>query len=218
MINQLLGLFIIFTIFSQASEPFCYFVSPKKWEVTTPHQRASHVKIGFIGKGKKGFHPSLNLASEAVTLSLTDYVKQVKSMHEADRKNHWRDLGKYQTASGEGRLTEIDTTTEWGATRLLQLLFIKERRAYILTACAIKEEFGDYYQEFQKAFRTLTILSDPLEALPHSPIKEALQKKINSYKQEPNHWESIQKIILNDYIDMGACWQIFTLKALKEAT
>jgi hypothetical protein len=211
--RQLISFLLLFSI-CYGNEPFCYFMAPKKWDITDPRHLASHVKIGFIGKGKKGFNPSLNLASEKVSLTLTEYVKKVKSIHEADRNNRWRDLGKFTTAAGEARLTSIESTTEWGPTRLLQLLLVKDGQAYILTGCAAKEEFSDYYGEFQNAFRSLQILSHPLDSL--TPQKKEQLEKLTS--QEPKDWPLIQKVITEDFSDMGACWQIFTLKLLMEKT
>lgn len=206
--------FLLLCSLCYGSEKFCYFTSPQKWEVVPPSDSSSHVKIGFITKGKKGFHPSLNLALEPAPISLSEYVQKVKELHQADRNKQWRDLGKFQTSAGEGRLTEIKSKTEWGTARMLQLLIINDKTAYVLTACALREEFNAHYETFQKAFRSLTIVHDPLESLKPSSRKEALEKLVHNYHRQVIPWEPVQKMVLDDFSEMGTCWQIFTLKSL----
>lgn len=211
--NWILLFTLIFSL-CHGKESFCYFTSPQKWNMIHPSELSCHVKIGFVTEGKKGFHPSLNLALEPVSLSLADYVQKVKEIHKTDRNKEWRDLGKFQTAAGEGRLTEIKSKTEWGTARMLQLLFIKGDTAYVLTACALKEEFSAHYGAFQEAFRSLNVVQDPLESLIHSSHKEAFETLINNYRKQAISWDSVQKMVLEDFSEMGTCWQIFTLKSL----
>jgi hypothetical protein len=142
---------------NEVKNSFCYFVPPKGWHAAEAEQLSSHVKVGFIGKGRSSFCPSLNLALEEVALSAEKYVEAVKKLHQADKKNVWRDLGKIQTRSGEAHLTAIDTKTEFGPVRLMQMILVKNGMAYVLTGAALKEEFSLLYKEFQGAFQSLTI-------------------------------------------------------------
>jgi hypothetical protein len=151
----------------EESEPFCYFIPPKGWAMAEPNLLGPQVKMAFVKIDKKRkFCPSLNLAIEKVEGGLNAYLNDVKVIHEQDRKNHWRKLGKVHTLAGEAQLTEIDTSSHMGAVRMLQLILLKEGRAYILTAAALKEDFCDFYQEFQSAFRSLTI-SEKKTSLPN---------------------------------------------------
>jgi hypothetical protein len=190
------------------------------------------VKIAFVKKGLKGFCPSLNLAVEEVNVSLTEYLKAIKAIHEQDRNNHWRSLGKVRTSAGLAQLTEIDTASECGAIRILQLILIHEGKSYVITAAALKEEFSTYYQEFQQAFRSLTLTSDLLSTVPQLERRELLQKMQrtlwNAWAETPDgtsfeeesfqahHWQPFQKTIIENYEDMGAFWQVLMLKSTQE--
>ncbi|MGC1878774.1 MAG: hypothetical protein WA347_01490 [Rhabdochlamydiaceae bacterium] len=214
----------------------CFFTPPEAWEVTDPRSLSPKVKIAFLKNNNKGFCPSINLAIEETDVSLNDYLKAVKAIHEQDRNNQWRALGKVRTAAGMAQLTEIDSTTEWGAVRILQLIFIKEGRAYVITAAALKEEISNYYKDFQSAFRSFTISNDLLSNIPQLQRRETLKEKQadlfatsekyfhSSDKQNPfddptfqqKHWLPFQKTVIDNFGDMGAFWQILILRNAHE--
>jgi hypothetical protein len=215
----------------------CFFTPPQGWEIADPKKLSSRVKIAFLTNTGKGFCPSLNLAIEKTSSSLTDYLKAVRSIHEQDRSNQWRALGKVRTEAGLAQLTEIDTNTEWGPARMLQLILLKDNHAYILTAAALREEFSNYYKEFQSAFRSMTLSSDLLSNIPQLERRELLKQKqqqlLTSAKtllttsnppkglfEDPRfqkkHWLPFQKSILNNFGDMGAFWQILFLRNAQE--
>lgn len=139
------------------------FSPPKAWKlVTQKNKEHSRVKIGFVGEATRGFSPSINVATEEIgDTTLTEYLKAAKAIYEKTPHNRWRQLGKIQTASGESTLTEIDTRTEWGDVRLMQMIFIKDRKAYIMTAASLREDFGQHLKEFQTAFQSLSLIDSP---------------------------------------------------------
>jgi hypothetical protein len=142
-------------------EPYhCYFIPPKGWNLADQSKLSPRVKICFLGKSSNTLLQSVNLATEEVDISLKAYVDIVKSDCERDPNSVWRDLGKYNTPLGEGRLTEREVKTQWGVSRQIQLIVIKDKRAYILTAGALKEEFSRHYQDFEAVLRSLTITKD----------------------------------------------------------
>ncbi len=219
------------------SDSLCYFTPPQGWEIADPRSLSSRVKIAFLKNTGKGFCPSINLAVEETSVSLNDYLKAVRAIHEQDRNNHWRALGKVKTAAGLAQLTEIDSTTEWGPIRILQLIFIKEGQAYVLTAAALKEEFSNYYKEFQSAFRSLTLSSDLLGNIPQLERRETLKQKQQqlikaagdalaasskptSLLEDPlfqeKYWLPFQQAVLNNFSDMGAFWQVLILRNTQE--
>ena len=210
----------------------CYFIPPEGWEIADPKTYTSHVQIAFLKRTNKGFFPSINLAIEETQATLSDYLKAVKAIHEQDRNNHWRALGKVQTAAGLAQLTEIDSTIEIGPIRLLQLILIKEGRAYVLTAAALKEEFSTYYKNFQTAFRSLTLSTDLLGNIPQLERRENLK---NRYQQlltagaslenanpfedpvfQEAQWAPFQQSVIDNFADMGAFWQVLFLKNTQE--
>ena len=217
-----------------ASVSECFFLPPKNWEIADPRSLSPRVKIAFIKNTGKGLCPSINLAVEQTQVSLSDYLKAVKAIHEQDRNNRWRALGKVRTAAGLAQLTEIDSSSEWGSVRLLQLILLKSGTAYVLTAAALKEEFSDFYKEFQSAFRSLTLSTDLLSNVPQLERRETLRAKqkqliegalssakdtktlLNDPLFQKEQWLPFQDTIISNFSDMGAFWQILLLKDTQE--
>lgn len=215
----------------------CYFIPPQGWEIADPKGLSPRVKIAFVKNTGKGFCPSINLATEETTTSLNDYLKAVKAIHEQDRNNHWRALGKVRTNAGLAQLTEVDSSSQWGPIRILQLIFMKDGSAYVLTAAALKEEFSDYYKEIQSAFRSLTLSFDLVSNIPQLERREIVKQsqqhliqtaeKILTASTEPvnlftdplfqeKHWLPFQQTIINNFCDMGAFWQVLLLRNMHE--
>jgi hypothetical protein len=197
-------------LFESLSECQCYFVPPENWDIADPTTLSPAVKIAFLTKSSKGFCPSINLAIEKTHVSINEYLKAVKAIHEQDRSNQWRALGKVKTQSGLAQLTEIDSPSEFGPIRLLQLILLKDGYAYVLTAAALKEEFSAHYQAFQTAFRSLTLTNDLFSNIPQLERRETLKLKQNQLNETAD-WDPFQKTVLEDFKDMGTFWQILVL-------
>lgn len=217
---------------------YCFFLPPKGWEIADPNALSQHVKIAFLKKGNKGFCPSINLAIEETQASLNEYLKAVKAIHERDRRNEWRSLGKVRTQAGLAQLTEIDSVTEFGPIRMLQLIFLKQGYAYVLTTAALKEEFSEHYKDFQSTFRSLTLTTDLAESIPQLERRETLKKEqfkllsvwenISDTQENPlsfqenttfqtSHWQPFQQLIIDHFQDMGPYWQALILRSTHES-
>lgn len=206
----------LFPFFVEA-ETFSYFIPPKGWEIASPENKQSHVRIGFLGKSKKDFRPTLNLAMEKIgELPLASYLKAVKEIHARNPQNRWRQLGKIRTYAGEATLTEIDTKTEYGDLRMMQMIFLHEKNAYIMTAAALKEEFANYYREFQAAFESFTLTEDLFAMIPGEERQNLLKKEFSELKKSKEKLAIFEKHVLKDYSDMGTHWQLLLFQeALK---
>jgi len=201
---------------------FCYFIPPQGWNLADMSKLSPRVKICFIGKGSGNLLPSVNLATEEVNVSLKTYLDIVKKDCESDPNCLWRDLGKYNTSFGEGRLTEREVKTQWGISRQAQLIVMKDGRAYILTAGALKEEFSSHYQDFEKVFRSLTLTNDLTTQVASPEKKELLCNLIGNLKTnktsfdsdqfQQSSWKPFQEKIINDFTEMGSYWQILLLR------
>jgi hypothetical protein len=177
------------------------------------------VKMAFVDKAKKeGFCPSLNLAIENVEGTLNEYLSDVKAIHEQDRNNRWRKLGKVRTLAGDAQLTEIDTLSNLGPVRMLQLILIKEGSAYIMTAAALKKDFCSYYRDFQEAFHSLNVTHDLLDAIPQLERKTAIKHEREKLISSPQEFSSFQKMVLEDFKDMGLFWQTLTIENTRQMT
>lgn len=227
----ILSVFVLCTLLVEAA-PVCVFTPPKGWMVADPKSLSPRVKISFLTEGKKEYCPSLNLASEKADLSLEDYLKAVKRIHQKDKNHRWRDLGKIDTAAGEARLTEIESKTPFGPARLLQMIHIHDKVAYVLTASALKSEFAAHSKEFQKAFHSFTIKENLFEMLEkkeqQESLKTALQELLTAWQKSPSsikshkvdededfqraHFLPFQKKVVEEYSEMGSYWQILMLQ------
>jgi hypothetical protein len=179
---------------------YLIFTPPKDWEIVNPQFQTSCVKINFIGKSSKEYRPSLNLAIEDADISMNEYLAVVRKIHEADPNRKWRDLGKYPVPAGEARLTEIESRNGVGEIRLLQLITIKDKTAYVITATSLKEEFFKYYKDFQDVFRSVKFTSNLIEAVPNLHQRNALQehyKKMVAAKKKSREdpWLSFQEAV-----------------------
>ncbi|MBI2812195.1 MAG: hypothetical protein HYX67_15385 [Candidatus Melainabacteria bacterium] len=211
------------TAVEEQVDQHCYFLPPEGWDIAAPETLSPKVKIAFFKKNNKGFCPTINLAVEETPVSSTEYLKAVKAIHEQDRANHWRALGKVRTAAGLAQLTEIDTTSEMGPIRLLQLILLKNGHAYILTAAALKEDFPDYYKVFQSAFRSLSLTSDLMSAISQLERKENLKAKtedllLTAHQEhfKEKQWLPFQEMVISSFADMGAFWQVLFLRDVQE--
>lgn len=210
--------FLLLAISSLWAKESCFFIPPKGWEIADPKMLAPSVDICFLGKSSKGLAPTINLATEVVDVSLDAYIEEVRKIHSADPNCRWRDLGKFTARIGNGRLMELETPTEFGAARMVQLVVIKENVAYILTAAALKEEFSKYYKTFDAALRSLQSSSNLVEAYPSKELKilidALLQKKESSLEFEAI-WKPFENKIINDFTEMGPYWQILLLSEIR---
>jgi hypothetical protein len=215
---------------------YCYFIPPKGWDLADKSKMSPRVKICFLGKSSNTILPSVNLATEKVNVSLKAYIDIIKSDCEKDPNCSWRDLGKYNTPLGEGRLTEREMKIRGSVSRQVQLIVIKDNRAYVLTAAALKEEFSSHYKTFEAVLKSLTITDDLTASVISTEKKELLQKRIANLQAEftaalntdvpleqtfesksfqKKCWQPFKEKIINDFTEMGAYWQILLLRDIQ---
>ncbi len=133
------------------------FTPPAGWKSVDDKLLTPNVRAIVIGQSST-YPPSINLATENYSGTFKEYLKIVRSIGE-QRGSNWKDLGAFKTNAGEGRLTQLDTKSEWGEVRMINLILLKNGIVYILTAAALKSEFAGYYQVFFDTLRSLQIES-----------------------------------------------------------
>jgi hypothetical protein len=196
----------------------CYFLPPEGWDCVQSPKLSEHVQIGFLGKGSSEFRPSLNLATEETTLSLKDYVKAVKEIHEQELQMNWRDLGEFTFRAGKGRLGEITGSSPFGELKMLQGIFLSQGTAYILTAAAHKDDFTKDRSSLVSAIRSLALATDLFSVIDDHAKKSQLQKRFDSYpglaseEERQKEWDLLQKTVLKNYASLGSYWHFLVLK------
>ncbi len=196
----------------------CYFQPPEDWDCVKPENLSPHVQIGFLGKGSLELRPSLNLAIEQVDLSLKEYVKIVREIHETEMNVSWRDLGEFTFRAGKGRLGEITSKSPFGEVKMLQGILVKDGAAYILTGAALKDDFAANRPFFLTALRSLTLTPDLFTPIADSNSQNQLKEKFASYwtlsspDKREKEWDQLQKIVLKEHASLGAYWHYLVLK------
>jgi hypothetical protein len=216
------------------NQPVCFFTPPPDWDFANPKILAPRVKIAFVGKTKQALAPSVILAVESTKAALPEYLKAVENIYEKTRKTSWRHMGLINTYSGPAHLMQIDSETKYGPLRKLQLIFVKDGKAYVLTTSALKKEFPTYLAAFQKTLLSFTCTCDlyaplslelqtHLERLENALMKKwsSLSKKEKSFEEvfnqvefQENYWLPLQKKILEDSQGLGAYWQTVVLESI----
>lgn len=196
---------------------FCYFVPPEKWQCVKPKNLSPYVQVGFIVEGKKGFHPSINLAVEEVDVPLKDYIKIVKEIHLSEAGTKWRDLGKFSMKGGAGRLTEISTSSPWGPVKMLQAFLVQEDKAYILTAAVLKEEFPKYQKEILESLKTLQTAENLFSSVQNETHREMLKTffaslDTSSAEERESLQKQLEKVVADVGKSLGDHWQFLALK------
>lgn len=224
-IRFLFALFIPFSLISNEiarEEPIPLFDPPAGWECAFPDNLSPCIQVGFLGKGSTPFRPSINLAVEEVDVNLKQYLKAVKEIHLADKGTVWRDLGKFKTRSGEGRLLELSANSPLGPIKMLQMITIVGKTAYILTGAAIKDDFLKFQEVFMKTFQSLSLAKDLFNPLPEEKKKRFehffsdLGQSVADEAQKQAKWNDLQKMVVQEAPEMGNYWQILVLKTGRE--
>lgn len=139
---------------TEPSLPFS-FTPPKKWQcIADKEALPAKVMAIYIGTGKKGFTPSINIATEETEASLLEYINLAKQYHESQSETQCYNLGSYETKGGSLELLQIDKKTQWGNIRFLQGTLIAGKTAFVLTATCLEEEYSTYYPQFLQAFQS----------------------------------------------------------------
>ncbi len=133
---------------------------PKGWEcINDPQQLPQKVKIIFVGSGQGNnpFTPSINLATEATTLSLNEYIAQAKAYHEGRAGTRCNLIGPIQTNVGPAQLLQIERASQWGDIRFLQAVYIQDSEAYVITATCLKSDFPTLSSQIFKAIQSFSL-------------------------------------------------------------
>lgn len=217
----LCSLFCTFSLF--ADIPYYYFIPPEKWDCVDPKNLSPNVEIGFFGKKINALPPNINIATEEIgDLTLKEYLKIVKEIHEKDSGTEWRDLGPFKTAAGLGHLTEISLQNQNGKVKMLQFILVSNQKAFVITGAALKEEFPQFRNPIVKAIRSFTFTKDLIEAVQDKDKKARLREAYTILQKEKDSEaikaaaDQFQNLVLNDCKEMGMHWQIELLKSTQK--
>ncbi|NGX39306.1 MAG: hypothetical protein KR126chlam1_00632 [Chlamydiae bacterium] len=200
-------LLILFPLFGFASS-HALFTPPEGWKQADPKSVTKRTIIAFLHTKKSGFCPSINLTKEIVKLPIDAYLKIVQKKSQA-RKRSWKHLGQIETKGGMAELIEIEVQTRFGPARLLQAILLKDNVAHILTAGALKKQFGKYLPQFETTLRSLSV-SEDLFSLVTEEKRTALT---SAWKKKQEYVESKElEEMVAECAHLGIVWQTLMLK------
>jgi hypothetical protein len=208
------SLFFLLLLFNFTEAKHCLFDPPSGWEIAQLKNPSPHVKVSFLGKSSKEFHPSINLAIEEVDVSLKEYVKAVKELQSADPKIKWRDLGALSMEAGEGRLTEMSSASHWGDIKILQAFLVEGTFAYILTAAVLKEDFFKFKNEILRSFQSLKVIPDlwtPIADTEKQTEFAEFFTSLGSSDEKDLEWQKLQTVV-GSHLNLGPYWQFLALQ------
>lgn len=211
-------LYAFLTLFSLQASLIPLFNPPSDWEPMLPKEHSPFLQIAFRGQSDTPLRPSVNLSIEDVEATEKEYIKAVKAIHQAEAGTTWRDLGKFETKAGTARLTEIAKKLPLGEMKMLQLILIKNNKAYILTAAASKSDYMKEQSRFFQIFRSFSLPENLL-----SPLSSESKEKFETFfthiaeneLSEQAIAESVQnfqKMVAENSPSMGKHWELLMLK------
>lgn len=163
------------------------FTPPEGWMMADSKALPPSVKIMVVGQGEHEFPPSINLGVEPYEGTLKEYLKTIKAINDSQGAE-WKDLGTIRTDAGNANLSQLDSKTEWGDIRMMHVILIKNKHAFILTAASLKEEFPRFYKDFFKSMRSLRINKNLYEMIPTAARRSKLENAEEALK---NEWNSL---------------------------
>ncbi|NGX64095.1 MAG: hypothetical protein KR126chlam6_01520 [Candidatus Anoxychlamydiales bacterium] len=169
--------FLFSTLFLQANEKIPFFIPPDKWTVSNPKTYSKHIKVAFTKKEKSPMRASLNLAMQKTDLSLDAYILQAKKLHEKDTNTKYTIIGTIDIKDGKANLSEIDKKIHSQNYKMLQMIFVKDKTAYVMTAASKKNNFLENSQNFIKAFKSFELIDDPFSLITDSEKAKNLKQK-----------------------------------------
>ena len=222
MINNKKFLFLIISlIFSFKCFSYtCYFIPPEKWNCCDPKKLSKHVYIGYVGKGKHLFNPSINLATEITEASLDEYIKAIKNAHKNVKNCEVRVIGKITNQiDGDTKLIEISKKISHGDIKILQCITKKDDDIFILTGAVLKSEFSKFKNDFLNSFKTLKLTEDLLLEPKEEKISLNLRNLFDDLKEKNITIKEFERHIEKNYNELGSYWKTLVLKkAYEEAS
>jgi hypothetical protein len=141
-------------------EKYAYFSEPKGYEIVNPKAYTECIKIGFIKKKLNTFSDSINLATQITSLTLDEYIKEVEKTINEDNNSKWEKIGFLKTKNFNVYLAKIEKNTKFGKVKMLQMYYLENEIAYVLTLASLKEDFLNNLKEFNLVLDSFRLSSD----------------------------------------------------------
>jgi hypothetical protein len=194
-VKYFIFLFLVFNIF--AAEKYAYFSEPKGYEIVNPKAYTNCIKIGFIKKSLNTFSDSINLATQKTSLNIKEYIKEVEKTINEDNNSKWEKIGFIKTDNLNVYLAKIEKNTKFGKVKMLQMYYIENEKAYVLTLASLKEKFLENLKEFNQVIDSFK-LSDNIFSFANEKKDSLKELYLSSlYQSKDKDKKTINKILNN---------------------
>ncbi|MFA6118659.1 MAG: hypothetical protein WCT85_00035 [Parachlamydiales bacterium] len=217
----LLLISFIFIQFSYAEEKTAFFICPGSWQIVNPKEYGKYIKISFVKNQKTLIRPSINLAIEHTKLSLDEYTEAAKNNHIADLNTKFEILDKINLKQGLACICRIDKNSNSIDFDMLQMIFIKDSLAFIMTGACKKNEMIENYKSFMNIFLSFQIVDDIFSLIEDKTKKDELIQNFNdliksskqlSLREKQKNISSFEKYLDKKFPNLGKYFQILLLE------
>jgi hypothetical protein len=145
----------------QALNQPCNIAVPDAWDQVDTKESPSTVKLILRGKGDYDLPPTMNVAVEqvAATMSLNQYLECVQTLHKSNPTRRCSVLGALPGGREPLQLVQVEMESPWGPVNMLQAIMVRDKIAYVITASARQEEFGQQLPTFIKTLQSFTTVA-----------------------------------------------------------
>lgn len=212
-LNKKWLLSLLLLVSTAFAKPICIFNPPSKWECVAPSLLAKEVLVGFVSKGQF-LNLSLNLATEPLEISFSEYLKTIKALHASEKII---DLGEIETLSGKCQLFSLQHQEKNCTISMLQAILPYKNEVFVLTAAAGEKDLLKHYKTFLAVIKSLQVVEDLFSAIPDEKqrhnLQELLQKMITTKdrKQKEKLFDIFKNNVANNFQNLGTYWQMLML-------
>jgi hypothetical protein len=199
------------------NEKIAFFVSPKNWEIINPKTYPPFIEISLVKKEISTCRPTLNLATQKTNLSLEEYTNEAKKNHITEPNTVYKILEKINLPDGAANICLINKNTNSIDFEILQMIFVKNYHAYVLTGACRKEEMLENYKIFMNVFTSFRLIDDIFSLITDPKIKDELIYEVNKMtascnKENKKNIASFEKYIDKKFAKLGKYFQILLIK------
>lgn len=214
-------IFLSNKFFAIDNENFAFFIPPENWEVVNPQSYPPLIKISFIKKQISTCRPTLNLAIQKTTLKLEEYSSEAKKTHMKEPNVNCKILDKIQLSQGLGNILKINKTTNGVDFEILQMIFVKDGFAYVLTTACKEEEMLNNYKNFMDVFSSFKIIDNLFSLISDKNKKEELLNEYNhicnllrasNEKEKKKNLTLFEKYLDKKFANLGKYFQVLLIK------
>jgi len=170
------------------------FSPPPNWEYIILPETPPCIKATFVGESSSPLKPSINIAQENISISEEAYLKAVKAIHDEEPNTKWKKTGKITTQVGIATLAEIDSKNSLGDLKMIQMILIKDKVAYIITGAAVKEDFPKIVQQLLQSCRSFHFEEKRMKPIPNNMEKSKAFKELKKQMTQ-EQWEYLKILI-----------------------